>query len=159
MNIFSHEDAQNAVAKATAVVVSGEYSAIEEDAFAFSEVESVVIEEGVTAIGNSAFSCCEKLASVTLPTSLRTIGDTAFAGCISLTRITIPNGVEQIGEQAFYNCIELEEAVLPESVTKIGKWAFENCSKVTVKSTRKAYARKYCNGVWGLMYKTNWAEL
>jgi len=56
-------------------------------------VENVIIPEGVTAIGYSAFYELENITSVTIPQSVISIGDNAFRGCSSLTSITIPASV------------------------------------------------------------------
>ena len=66
-------------------------------------VPSTLGGASVTAIGDSAFSGCGSLESVTLPESLRTIGDWAFASCNSLSRIEIPNGVTSVGGEIFYD--------------------------------------------------------
>jgi len=68
-------------------------------------VKRVIIGDGVTTIGESAFRGCSSLTSVTIPNSVTTIGDNAFSGCSSLTSVTIPNSVTTIGDDAFYGCI------------------------------------------------------
>lgn len=72
------------------------------------KIKTVVIEAGVTSIGNRAFTGCDVLTSVTLPGSgLETIGEKAFMGCEKLSSITIPKSVTTIKEQAFYSCYAL----------------------------------------------------
>ena len=72
------------------------------------KIKTVVIEAGVTSIGNRAFTGCDVLTSVTLPESgLETIGEKAFMGCEKLSSITIPKSVTTIKEQAFYSCYAL----------------------------------------------------
>ena len=72
------------------------------------QITSVVIESGVTSIGNSAFIMCSKLASITIPSSVTTIGVSAFAGCTSMESITIPSSVTTIGVSAFGGCTKME---------------------------------------------------
>ena len=62
---------------------------------------AVVIPEGVTVIGGSAFEENSSLASITLPASVMEIGSRAFNGATALTSITIPAGVMEIGSRAF----------------------------------------------------------
>ena len=69
--------------------------------FSSASITSVTIEDGVTTIGDSAFSRCTSLTSVTIPDSVTTIGYRAFSNCISLTSVTIPDSVTTIGGEAF----------------------------------------------------------
>lgn len=64
---------------------------IGENAFAGSAVTSVSMPEGITSIGQYAFSGCQNLESVTLPESLTTLGSEAFYGCIYNHRTTKTN--------------------------------------------------------------------
>ena len=54
-----------------------------------SEITSITIPEGVTHIGNGAFSRCSSLTSITIPESVTHIGDEAFSGCFSQSTIPI----------------------------------------------------------------------
>ncbi len=92
---------------------------------------SLTIPDGVTSIGNSAFSHCSSLTSITIPDSVTSIGDGAFSGCSSLTSITIGNGVTSIGNSAFSHCSSLTSITIGNGVTSIGDGAFYNCSSLT----------------------------
>jgi len=96
-----------------------------------SSIKSVVIEDGVTNIGNYAFYNCSSLTSVTIPNSVTSIGAGAFDGCTGLTSVTIPNSVTSIGGSAFYNCSSLTSVTIGNSVTSIGSSAFNGCTGLT----------------------------
>ncbi|MDR1372996.1 MAG: leucine-rich repeat protein [Dysgonamonadaceae bacterium] len=96
-----------------------------------SSITTVIIEDGVTSIGDYAFSFCRSLATVTIPDGVTSIGDGAFEACISLTSVTIPNGVTSIGEYAFSSCSSLATVTIPDGVTSIGKYAFSYCISLT----------------------------
>ena len=100
-------------------------------AFKNSNVKKVVIEDGVTSIGNSAFDSCSSLTSITLSNNITNIGNDAFAGCRSLTSITIPDSVTSIGDTAFAYCYQLTSITIPDSVTSIGEATFYYCSGLT----------------------------
>ena len=67
----------------------------------------VVIPDGVTSIGNSAFQNATSLTSITLPVGLKTISNYAFFEASSLTSITIPAAVTSIGNVTFYGTTSL----------------------------------------------------
>ena len=71
------------------------------------EIKNVIINNGVTSIGKSAFSYCSNLISITIPNSVTSIGGKAFVSCRSLTSITIPDSVTSIGGDAFGCCESL----------------------------------------------------
>lgn len=89
---------------------------------------SVVIEEGVTSIGNYAFYGCSSLTTISIPGSVTTIGGRAFYSCNGLTTITVPNSVTTIGEAAFAFCGGLTNIIIPNSLTSIEVKAFYQCS-------------------------------
>jgi hypothetical protein len=68
---------------------------------------SLVIEEGVTHIGDRAFFNCTNLTSVMIPSSMITIGEAAFHNCTALMSIMIPGSVTKIGRFAFLGCTDL----------------------------------------------------
>lgn len=88
------------------------------------DIFTVVIEEGVTTIGNSAFDGCN-FSDIEIPQSVKRIGRWAFWGCSYLTRISIPEGVTTIEDSTFYSCINLKTITLPSSVTSVESAAFQ----------------------------------
>lgn len=97
----------------------------------------VVIPDGVTSIGDSAFDNCTSLESVVIPNSVTSIGYCAFSYCTSLESVVIPNSVTSIDYCAFYGCENLKSIVITESVTGIGNYAFRGCKKLI--SANKIY--------------------
>jgi len=94
----------------------------------------VVINSGVTSIGNYAFySCTSMRGALTIPNSVKSIGDYAFYLCNNLTGdITIPGTVTSIGAGAFKACSGFTgNLTIPNSVTSIGEEAFSYCSDLT----------------------------
>ncbi len=119
-----------------------------------TSVKAVVLEEGVTSIGNYAFNGmtaltsvsvaatvtsvgefafmnCTKLPSVTIPAAVKSIGQYAFACCSDLRSVTLSKGLETIGNSAFYNCSGLQSINLPSTLTSIGSAAFAYCNNLT----------------------------
>jgi len=97
-----------------------------------SGLTSVTIPNSVTSIGNYAFSMCSGLTSVTIPNSVTSIGNSAFRYCFGLTSVTIPNSVTSIGDEAFYDCSGLTSVTIGSGVTSIGNYAFEGADIPTV---------------------------
>ena len=99
--------------------------------YAYKSVKQVIIGDGVTTIGSSAFSGCSSLTSLTIPNSVTDIGSSAFSGCSSLTSVTIGSSVTTIGSGAFFSCSSLTSVTIGNSVTEIGYYAFSGCSSLT----------------------------
>lgn len=96
-----------------------------------AKIKVVVIKQGITKIGRSAFGDCENLMKVDIPSSVIAIGDYAFFRCYRVENIIIPDTVTEIGECAFYGCDGLTSFTIPSSVTKIGERAFYGCDGLT----------------------------
>lgn len=82
-----------------------------------SEIKKVVVQNGVTRIGDYAFNGCEGVTNVELPHSLLYIGRQAFCGCEELTEITIPSSVEYIWDDAFDYCSGLTAIIVDKNNT------------------------------------------
>lgn len=94
-------------------------------------IKKVVIEDGVTNIGEDAFYECSNITEIDIPDSVTEIGMYAFYGCSSLQEVTIPDNVTTIEENTFERCESLEKVVIPDGVQTIGKNAFLLCKSLT----------------------------
>lgn len=94
-------------------------------------IESIIIEEGITEIGDHAFDGCTELIDAALPERLQNIGSWAFGSCENLTRINLPDGLKTIGDQAFIMCTRLSDLRVPDSVNLIGAQAFAGCKNLS----------------------------
>ena len=95
-----------------------------------TQIEKVVIESGITSVGNYAFYQCAEINQVTLPESLTEIKANAFGYCSKLETINMDK-VETISAYAFSNCSSLSELTLPDSLLSISENAFQNCTALT----------------------------
>ena len=135
-----------------------------------TNIESIILHDGIEYIGDDAFKNCKSLKSIVMPSSIKStwkqfrstfkgcinleklnipegvtcIGDHAFEECSNLKSIVIPSSVEYISEYAFCDCVGLERIIIPESVKEIGKWTFKNC--VSLHEVRiEGNTTKYCS--------------
>lgn len=96
-----------------------------------NDINSVILSEGITSIGNWFFYNCYKLTKMVIPNSVTIIGDCAAHSCSRLTEIVISDNVTAIGDNAFYCCNDLTGIVIPVNVTSVGSYAFSGCSTLT----------------------------
>ncbi len=119
------------------------------------QVKSIVVDNGITSIGDRLFSNLYSLKTVTiadsvteikfcsfaynnglesvkLPASLKTIGEDSFSFCGSLDNVVIPEGCEYILNNAFYGDSGLKSVTIPASVKKIYSSAFVNTGLMSV---------------------------
>lgn len=94
-------------------------------------LRSISIPGSVTRIGEGAFEICDNLTNVTLPDALTRISPFTFSGCFSLKRVTLPDGLTVIDNSAFTDCAGLEQIQIPEGTAVIGGSAFHNCTSLS----------------------------
>jgi hypothetical protein len=92
------------------------------------KVKKVIIEKGVTNVGNFAFGKCVNLTSISIPNSVTTIGQQAFYDCVSLTSVTIPYSVTDIRGYAFSRCSGLTSIIVEKENTKYD--SRNNCNAI-----------------------------
>lgn len=116
------------------------------------QVEEIIIEEGVTSIGNYAFAGCANVTSVTIDSDVASIGVNAFSGCSKLETISLPASLTSISNYAFNNCsalslIEFNSAAAPS----LGANALANTKATAIyKSSWSGFAKDKFGG------KTTW---
>ncbi|MDR1679641.1 MAG: leucine-rich repeat protein [Prevotellaceae bacterium] len=102
-----------------------------EDGYA-TQIKHIVIEDGVTRIGQMAFRQLEDLVSVKISNSVTVIMAFAFSHCYNLASpIVIPDGIQIIEPTTFYKCYNIPSVTIPESVEYIYQQAFSGCSSLT----------------------------
>ena len=107
-------------------------TSIGESAFSGNDALAVIfIPDSVTSLGRYAFANCTNLASLEIPDSVTSIEHGLFSGCTELTKVTFPDGIEEIGYAMFYGCSSLKEVKIPDSVTVIGDSSFFCCTSLT----------------------------
>ena len=95
-----------------------------------------------------AFSDCTALTSIEIPASVETIGNTAFSDCSSLATVTFEKGsrLKTIGNNAYYRCTSLTSIEIPASVETIEATAFKRCSKLATVTFEKGSQLKTIGG-------------
>ena len=94
-----------------------------------SALAAVVLPEGLTSIGASAFENCTSLTEISLPKDLTSIGSSAFRNT-SLTEITLPNNLTTIEPSTFSRCVSITKITLPNNVLHIQMFAFKGCTSL-----------------------------
>lgn len=92
-------------------------------------IQTVVVDSGVTSVGNMAFYHYPVLTAVRLADSVETLGELAFAGSATLRTVSMP-GMQSIGRGCFYDCRALVNVILPDTLRTIAAEAFYRCSSL-----------------------------
>ena len=125
-------------------------------------IDSVIINNGVTSIGDYAFSNCRDMTSVSIPNSVISIGNYAFNYCNSLVNISLSDSLTSIGTGVFYHCLSLPvennlryadyyligtidttltSYTIKNGTTWVGEGAFYECSRMTSVSIPNSVTR------------------
>lgn len=76
------------------------------------EIPGEIDGRAVTAIRAEAFYACNKLETVVLPEGLIALGDDAFAGCDNLKSVTLPASLCEVGSHPFRSCEALADVTI-----------------------------------------------
>jgi hypothetical protein len=93
-------------------------------------LETISLSKSLVSIGENVFDNCKKLTSIVIPPRIDVIPIGLFAMCISLSDVTLPSGLTEIQRSAFYNCTSLKNIVIPSNVKSIGNYAFCQCKEL-----------------------------
>ena len=95
------------------------------------EIRHVVVEEGVTLIGDTIFAHTYNLETVTIADSVTEICEGAFRNCYALKTVKLPAKLQTLGNFVFAYCEKLESVELPDSLTEMGGSVFTGCTAMT----------------------------
>lgn len=96
----------------------------------YSGIKSIVIDEGITEIGNGTFKKCEEVETIEFPQTLEKIGKNAFEACDSLKELRLPENLKFIGADAFSDCKGLESVFVPASIENMENTVFGYCNNL-----------------------------
>ena len=110
--------------KLTSIKLPSSVSSIEEKAFAYTGLKSVILPKCIRTLGKEAFYICDSLTRIVFPNGLHTIGEGAFCLCLKLKSVKLPTSVSEIKSRAFADS-GLTSVKIPKGVTRIGERAFD----------------------------------
>ena len=100
------------------------------------EIKSVIVQEGITKLGNALFYRCQNMQTISLPSTLTELGYRIFAqgsgGFQSyggLTELTLPAGIQKLGGNALRQT-NITEIVIPARVSVIEDYFLSTCTKL-----------------------------
>lgn len=118
---------------------------------------NVTLPESLAEISISAFEGCTALASLTIPEGVTKIGNNAFSGT-ALTELTIPDSVTTIGKFVFENCVSMPSIFIPKTVTTLDVNVFAGWTEtqtVYIEFTEEEVEELVKNGDWGANWNYN----
>ena len=111
----------------TNVIVPARCHKVGANAFEYSKLTNVKLQEGVTHIGDNAFDSCYYLANISFPNTLIDIGRCSFWSCVKLDNIVLPDSLEYLDTGSFLSCRNLKSITIPKKIRYIPTGAFSGC--------------------------------
>ena len=111
------------------------------------QITSVVIESGVTRIGDYAFYGIP-MTSIEIPDTVTAIGDYAFKSAAALKEVALPTKLTKLGESAFYGCTGLESIDIPASLYTVKPYTFKNCTALSSVTFHEGNLMKLSDGAF-----------
>lgn len=112
------------------VVIPEGVTTIGRSAFMWATIKEVIIPDSIEKIEHTAFAKCTKLQSVRLPSKLKTLGYGAFSYCQAMTSVILSEGLETIEHRAFIGCSNLKDIQLPSTLKQTGESVFYYCTSL-----------------------------
>ena len=159
--VTSHPWANAARRVETIIVEEGITSLCDSAFYGFEVVTEVQLPETLTEIGVSAFRNNYALTELELPAGLTKLGEYAFTWCSSLKSMVIPDGITSIPSNLLSYCAALESVEMSEDVTAIGSSAFINCtslSEINIPTGLTALGGDAFTGCRSLAIRFEWPE-
>lgn len=91
------------------------------------QIVTVLIENGVTSIGNSAFYEFKALKTVRFSDTVEVIGNSSFYNCSALEEVYFGSGLKTVKSEAFYKCSNVRAV----HITDLKSWAETSFPVVT----------------------------
>ena len=125
--------------------------------FRNQEIESYIIPDSVTSIGDGAFGCCSSLSSLVIPDSVVNIKGNPFyfwkgkLECLSASFIYEDNVLFNMDKSKLisYRNQEAKSFIIPNGVISIEKYAFSDCSSLISISVPKSVTSIGDGAFWG----------
>ena len=93
-------------------------------------VKQVIIQKGITGIGEYAFGNYDNLTEIKLPKTVNELEEEAFAYCDNLVYITLSPNIKVLPKGAFKECKSLKKVIFPKKLKVIKQYAFSGCSNM-----------------------------
>ena len=120
------------------------------------QITDLVIESGVTSVGDYAFYGMPNLETVSIPDGVTYLGAYAFKNCTALVSAPLPQGLTKLGESAFYGCTSLASVEIPASLWTVQPYTFKNCTGLTNVTFHEGNLQKIADGAF---YNTGLTQL
>lgn len=92
--------------------------------------KKIEFEKGVTKIEKNVFTNCGVVETAVLPDGFTSLGNGSFSFSKHLKTVNFPETLEYIGDEAFMDCPSLEVDKIPKNVSYIGANAFAECDLI-----------------------------